>query len=177
VARESERLKSTWVSPRNLPGAESQRVLGKPIDHEYSLGDLLRRPGVSYAALMSLDGGGWANPAVSRETLGELFEPVVEQIEIAAKYSGYIDRQKDEVERAAYYESLRLPAELDYMQVASLSIEVRQKLSEHRPETLGQASRISGVTPAAISLLLIHLKKSCFKEFLEPANQERRAAA
>ncbi len=177
VSRESERLKSTWVSPRNLPGAESQRILGKPLEHEYSLGDLLRRPDVSYASLMSLDGGAWADPAVSRETLGELFEPVIEQVEIAAKYSGYIDRQKDEVERAAYYENLKLPPELDYMQVTSLSIEVRQKLSEHRPETLGLASRISGVTPAAISLLLIHLKKKRFKGLLEAANQERKAAA
>jgi tRNA uridine 5-carboxymethylaminomethyl modification enzyme len=109
---------------------------------------------------MSLDGGAYANPDVSRETLGELFEPVVEQIEIAAKYSGYIERQKDEVERAAYYENLKLPADFDYMQVPALSIEVRQKLNKHRPETLGLASRISGVTPAAISLLLVHLKKS-----------------
>jgi tRNA uridine 5-carboxymethylaminomethyl modification enzyme len=177
VSRETERLKSTWVSPRNLPGAESQRVLGKSIEHEYSLGDLLRRPDVSYAGLMSLDGGAWANPDVSRETLGDLFEPVVEQIEIAARYSGYIDRQKDEVERAAYYENLKLPPELDYMQVASLSIEVRQKLSQHRPQTLGLASRISGVTPAAISLLLIHLKKNRFQAFLQAANQEREAAA
>ncbi|MCM2253713.1 MAG: tRNA uridine-5-carboxymethylaminomethyl(34) synthesis enzyme MnmG, partial [Ramlibacter sp.] len=165
VSRETERLKATWVSPRNLPQTESERVLGKAIDHEYNLGDLLRRPDVSYAALMSLDGGRHANPELSRERLGELFEPVVEQIEIAAKYSGYIDRQKDEVERAAYYENLKLPPDLDYMQVTALSIEVRQKLDSHRPETLGLASRISGVTPAAISLLLVHLKKTRMKEF------------
>jgi tRNA uridine 5-carboxymethylaminomethyl modification enzyme len=91
--------------------------------------------------------------------------PVIEQIEIAAKYSGYINRQKDEVERAAHYENLRLPAELDYLAVPALSIEVRQKLDKHRPETLGQASRISGITPAAISLLLIHLKRGKFKGF------------
>jgi tRNA uridine 5-carboxymethylaminomethyl modification enzyme len=109
---------------------------------------------------MSLDGGKYASADVSRETLGELRDAVVEQIEIAAKYSGYIDRQKGEVERAAHYENLRLPADLDYMQVTALSIEVRQKLSKHRPETLGLASRISGVTPAAISLLLVHLKKA-----------------
>ncbi|HPP99044.1 MAG TPA: tRNA uridine-5-carboxymethylaminomethyl(34) synthesis enzyme MnmG, partial [Ottowia sp.] len=96
---------------------------------------------------------------------GELWAPVIEQVEIAAKYSGYIDRQRDEVERAAHYEHLRLPADLDYMQVPALSIEVRQKLNLHRPETLGQASRISGVTPAAVSLLLIHLKKGGFKGF------------
>jgi tRNA uridine 5-carboxymethylaminomethyl modification enzyme len=177
VSRETERLKTIWVSPRNLPAAESERVLGKAIDHEYNLGDLLRRPDVSYAALMSLDGGAHANPAVSRETLGELYEPVVEQVEISAKYSGYIDRQKDEVERAAYYENLKLPADLDYMKVAALSIEVRQKLNLHRPETLGLASRISGVTPAAISLLLIHLKKNRFSGFTDAVNQGAKAAA
>jgi tRNA uridine 5-carboxymethylaminomethyl modification enzyme len=106
-----------------------------------------------------------------------MYGPVVEQIEIGAKYAGYIERQKDEVERAAYYENLRLPAELDYMQVAALSIEVRQKLNKHRPETLGLASRISGVTPAAISLLLVHLKKNRFKGFADAANQSGQAAA
>jgi len=177
VSRETERLKSTWVNPRSLPAAESERVLGKAIEREYNLFDLLRRPDVSYANLMSMDGGKYAkapantDPAapavadVSRETLGELYAPVVEQVEIAAKYSGYIDRQKDEVERASYYEGLKLPASLDYMQVTALSIEARQKLQKHRPETLGQASRISGITPASISLLLIHLKKGGFKGF------------
>ncbi|MEQ1660991.1 MAG: tRNA uridine-5-carboxymethylaminomethyl(34) synthesis enzyme MnmG, partial [Hylemonella sp.] len=97
--------------------------------------------------------------------LGELAEPVVEQLEIAAKYSGYIDRQKDEVERASHYENLKLPTDLDYMQVSALSIEARQKLQKHRPETLGQASRISGITPASISLLMIHLKKGGFRGF------------
>ena len=106
---------------------------------------------------------------VSRETSGDdeaLFQAaVIEQVEIAAKYSGYIDRQKGEVDRAAHFEGLRLPASLDYLQVTALSYEVRQQLARHRPETLGQASRMSGVTPAAISLLLIHLKKSNFKGF------------
>jgi tRNA uridine 5-carboxymethylaminomethyl modification enzyme len=165
IARESERLKSTWVSPQNLPAAESERVLGKAIEHEYNLADLLRRPGLSYASLMSLDGGRHATTGVSRETLGDLAEPVIEQIEIAAKYSGYIDRQKGEVERSAHFENLKLPADLDYLQVAALSFAVRQKLHKHRPETLGLASRISGVTPAAISLLLVHLKKSGFRGF------------
>jgi tRNA uridine 5-carboxymethylaminomethyl modification enzyme len=177
VSRETERLKSTWVNPRNLPAAESERVLGKAIEHEYNLGDLLRRPGVRYAALVGMDGGRMANPAVSRETLGQVYETVIEQIEISAKYSGYIDRQRDEVERASHYENLRLPAELDYLQVTALSIEVRQKLARQRPETLGQASRISGVTPAAISLLLVHLKKSKFKGFTEAANQAGPRAA
>ena len=177
VSRETERLKSTWVNPRIVSAAEALRVLGTSMEHEYNLGDLLRRPDVGYEALMSLENGQWASAAVSRETLGELYGPVVEQIEIGAKYSGYIERQKDEVERAAYYENLKLPAELDYMQVAALSIEVRQKLSKHRPETLGLASRISGVTPAAISLLLVHLKKNKFKGFTEAANQPGQAAA
>jgi tRNA uridine 5-carboxymethylaminomethyl modification enzyme len=177
VSRETERLKSTWVNPRNLPAAESERVLGKSIDHEYNLGDLLRRPDVSYAGLMSLDAGRYASADVSRETLGELWAPVVEQIEIAAKYSGYIDRQKDEVLRSAQYEHLKLPADFDYLQVPALSFEVRQKLDKHKPETLGLASRISGVTPAAISLLLVHLKKSRVKGFAVAAKSEDEAAA
>jgi tRNA uridine 5-carboxymethylaminomethyl modification enzyme len=165
VSRETERLKSVWVNPRNLAQADAERVLGKAIEREYNLFDLLRRPDVSYAGLMSLDGGKYASPDVSRETLGEQSGAVLEQIEIAAKYAGYIDRQKDEVERSAYYEGMKLPADLDYMQVSALSIEARQKLQKHRPETLGQAARISGITPASISLLLIHLKKGGFKGF------------
>ncbi|MDQ7974623.1 MAG: tRNA uridine-5-carboxymethylaminomethyl(34) synthesis enzyme MnmG, partial [Rhodocyclaceae bacterium] len=158
VSRETERLKSTWVNPRNLPASESERVLGKAIEHEYNLGDLLRRPGVSYEALLSLDGGKYAPDQA-------LAADQVEQVEIAAKYSGYIERQHDEVQRAATYENLRLPPELDYLQVQALSIEARQKLAKHRPETLGQASRISGITPAAISLLMIHLRKGGYKAF------------
>ena len=165
VSRETERLKSIWINPQSLPAAESARVLGKAIDHEYNLGDLLRRPDVSYAGLMSLDGGKYGAPEVSRETLGELWGSVVQQIEIAAKYSGYIERQRDEVLRAAHYEQMRLPADFNYLGVPALSIEVRQKLDKYRPETLGLASRISGVTPAAISLLLVHLKKSRAKGF------------
>ena len=159
VSRETERLKSTWVNPRNLPADESERVLGKAIDHEYNLFELLRRPDVSYTALMSMDGGLYASDDVSPEALGDQSAPVIEQVEIAAKYAGYIDRQKGEVQRAAQYEGLKLPADLDYMQVAALSIEARQKLARHRPETLGMAARISGITPASVSLLLIHLKK------------------
>jgi len=167
VSRETERLRSIWVNPKNLPAAESERVLGKAIDHEYNLAELLRRPGVSYAALMSLDGGKYAvEDYVSRETgLSQDAKAVIEQVEIAAKYSGYIDRQKDDVQRAAHFETLKLPQDLDYMQVTALSIEARQKLNRYKPETLGQASRISGITPAAISLLTIHLKKTRFKGF------------
>jgi tRNA uridine 5-carboxymethylaminomethyl modification enzyme len=162
VSRETERLKSTWVNPKVLSAVEAERVLGKAIDHEYNLFDLLRRPGISHAALTSLEGGRWASADVSRETLGELTDAVIEQVEIAAKYAGYIDRQKEEVERAAHHEHMKLPADLDYMQVSALSMEARQKLAKHRPETLGQASRISGITPATISLLLIHLRKGGF---------------
>ncbi|NMM92055.1 tRNA uridine-5-carboxymethylaminomethyl(34) synthesis enzyme MnmG [Rhodococcus sp. SRB_17] len=168
VSRETERLKSTWVNPRNLPLEEAVRVLGKGIEHEYNLFELLRRPDVAYGALMGLDGGKYASDAVSRAALGELAAPVVEQVEIAAKYAGYIDRQKDEVERAAHYEKLRLPPELDYMQVTALSIEARQALARFKPETLGLASRITGITPAAISLLLVHLKRGGFKGFAAP---------
>ena len=159
VSRETQRLASTWVNPGNLSSAESGRVLGKPIAHEHSLADLLRRPDVSYKLLMSLDDGRFASSEiaslddVSRET-------VVEQLDIAAKYSGYINRQQEEVRRAASYEHLALPVELDYLSIPALSVEVRQKLQKHRPETLGQASRISGVTPAAISLLLVHLRRA-----------------
>jgi tRNA uridine 5-carboxymethylaminomethyl modification enzyme len=166
VSRETERLKSTWVNPKNLPEVESARVLGKSIEHEHNLFDLLRRPGVSYEGLMSLDAGRFVATAVSRETLGDLTTSVIEQVEIAAKYSGYIDRQRVEVERAAHFENLKLPAKLDYLLVSSLSIEARQTLSKHRPETLGMASRISGITPATISLLLIYLKRGGFKEFV-----------
>ena len=166
VSRETQRLASTWVNPGNLSALEAERVLGKPISHEHSLADLLRRPDVSYAGLMSMDGGRFISPdinaldPVSRET-------VIEQLDISAKYSGYIQRQRDEVERAAHYEHLSLPAELDYMIIPALSMEVRQKLNKHRPHTLGQASRISGVTPAAISLLLVHLRRSRLGEVPE----------
>jgi tRNA uridine 5-carboxymethylaminomethyl modification enzyme len=161
IARELERLKSTWVNPRLLPETEAERVLGKGIEREYALTDLLRRPNVSYDSLMTLngaDGQPLAGPGVEDEA-------VREQVEIQVKYAGYIDRQAREVERHDHYENLKLPAVLDYMEVRGLSVEVRQKLNKHRPETLGQASRISGVTPAAISLLLVHLKKGGFKEF------------
>ncbi len=177
VSRETERLKSTWVTPAKLPLAEAERVLGKGIEHEYNLFELLRRPGVGYEALVSLkldSGPGFESDTVSRETLGELRDTVLEQVEIAAKYSGYIDRQQDEIARAAHYENLRLPGGMDYSQVQSLSFEARHKLAKHQPETLGQASRISGITPATISLLLIYLKKSKFKAFAFSANDVAR---
>ena len=149
IAAEQERLKSLWVNPRTLPAEEAERVLGKAIEREYPLSDLLRRPDVSYAALMTLPGAG---PAVS--------DPVIaEQVEVQAKYSGYITRQQDEVERRESQGSLKLPADLDYTGVRGLSREVQQKLNHHKPETIGQAARMQGITPAAISLLLVHLKR------------------
>ena len=176
VSRETQRLRSLWVNPNHLPPGEAERVLGKAIEREYTLADLLRRPDVNYAGLMSLANGKFANPEiatqpadVSRETLNEnslpaaLLKSVIEQLEITAKYAGYIELQKVEVERAARYENLMLPADLDYLQVSALSFEARQTLAKHRPETLGMASRIQGVTPATVSLLLVHLKKKLWK--------------
>jgi len=151
ILREQERLKRTFVQPATLPVEDAQRVLGKPIEHEYSLFELLRRPEVSYKALLTLPGAKVDNV--------EIDEQVRQQLEIAAKYQGYIDRQQDEVERQRGQEHMALPSGLDYREVRGLSIEVQQKLNTHRPETIGQASRISGVTPAAISLLLVYLKR------------------
>jgi tRNA uridine 5-carboxymethylaminomethyl modification enzyme len=149
VAQELERLKSTWVNPKILAEADSVRVLGGPIAREYSLTDLLKRPNVSYSSLMSLPEVG---EAVSDAA-------VAEQVEIQIKYQGYIDKQREEVARNAEFESLSLPTDLDYATVRGLSAEVQQKLGRYKPETIGQAGRISGVTPAAISLLLVYLKR------------------
>jgi tRNA uridine 5-carboxymethylaminomethyl modification enzyme len=170
VSRETERLRSTWVHPGRLTAGTAERLLGRPIEREYSLADLLRRPGVGYAEIEAIAAEAKPDANVSRETLVRDLGPalanaVVEQVEIATKYAGYIDKQAEEVQRAAHYEHLKLPAELDYNEVTALSFEVRQKLNKHRPETLGQASRISGITPAAVSLLLVHLKKGRFKGF------------
>jgi tRNA uridine 5-carboxymethylaminomethyl modification enzyme len=168
VSRETQRLKSTWVHPGLLRAPDAERLLGKALEHEHSLAELLRRPGVTFdtvaeiAALARPEAG--VSVAALSEALGEdLAATVIEQVEIATKYAGYIDKQVDHVQRAAAYEHLRLPEDLDYSQISALSFEVRQKLAQHRPETLGQASRISGVTPAAVSLLLVHLKKGRFK--------------
>jgi tRNA uridine 5-carboxymethylaminomethyl modification enzyme len=149
VAREAERLRSTWINPRVLPPEQALRALGKPLERDHTLLELLKRPDVSYAGLMTLDGAGAPvdDPAVA------------EQVEIQAKYAGYIARQRDEVARHEAQESTRLPPDIDYRAVRGLSFEVQQKLAAQRPETVGQASRISGVTPAAISLLLVHLKR------------------
>ena len=149
VAAEAERLKRTWVNPRIVDPALATQVFGKPLEREYSLLDLLRRPGVSHAAVCGLCDG--PTPLLPAD--------VVEQVEIQAKYQGYIDRQHEEIAKAAGQEALRIPEALDYAGVHGLSIEVRQRLAQVRPETIGQASRVQGVTPAAISLLLVHLKR------------------
>jgi tRNA uridine 5-carboxymethylaminomethyl modification enzyme len=183
VSRETERLKSTWVHPGIVPAVDAERLLGKALEHEYSLADLLRRPGIGFDEIAEVASIARPEaPAVSRETLtAELGAPlagaVIEQFEVAIKYAGYIDKQLEDVQRAAQFESLALPAELDYTQVTALSHEVRQKLSHHRPQTLGQASRIAGVTPAAISLLLVHLRKSRFKGFAANESPASDAAA
>jgi tRNA uridine 5-carboxymethylaminomethyl modification enzyme len=149
IVREQERLKSTWIGPKSLPADVAERVLGKTIEREYSLLELMKRPGVTYRALAEIPG-----------IIATAIDPAVaEQVEIQAKYQGYIARQRDEVARQEHFESLALPRDLDYRSVRGLSIEAQQKLNQHRPETIGQASRISGMTPAAISLLLVHLKR------------------
>jgi tRNA uridine 5-carboxymethylaminomethyl modification enzyme len=158
VSRETLRLKSTWVNPKTLSVEDAVALLGKPIDHEYSLADLLRRPGISYAAVCALknDTAG-AEVVLAEDAI--LRGQIEEQIEIAIKYQGYIDRQAGEIERNGAHENTRLPESFDYAEVRGLSFEARQKLTQHRPETIGQASRISGITPASISLLMVHLKR------------------
>lgn len=163
IERETARLRASWASPRKILIEEQILALGQPLERECSLFDLLRRPGVSY-------------PSVARWTADRTpvaDSQVAAQVEIAAKYAGYIDRQADEIARRLGQESTPLPDDLDYGQIRGLSNEVRQKLTQHRPETIGQASRIQGVTPAAISLLLVHLKRRLPKA---SSNESRGAA-
>ena len=149
IEQEVERLASTFVNPRTVERLEGERVLGQAIEREYALTDLLRRPGVRYADVMQLPGAG---PGVTDPA-------VTDQVEISIKYAGYIDRQDEEIARNRAEHDSRMPDDIDYEDVRGLSFEVRQKLAAHRPETLGQASRISGITPAAISLLAVHLRR------------------
>jgi tRNA uridine 5-carboxymethylaminomethyl modification enzyme len=146
---ETERLRSTWVNPRSVSTEIAERVLGQPIEREYTLHELLRRPNVSYRSLSLI-------PAAGKAILDDV---VAEQVEIQAKYQGYIARQREEVSRRETQEAAALPDDLDYAEVRGLSNEARQILSRQRPQTIGQAARISGVTPAAVSLLLVHLKR------------------
>jgi len=156
IATEQERLKSIWVNPSLLAQADAERILGKGIEREYALYELLRRPDVSYAGLMSLPGAGE----------GVIDAQVAEQVEIQAKYQGYIERQREEIARQQNHENTLLPPKIDYRLVRGLSIEAQQKLNLHQPETMGQAARISGITPATISLLLVHLKRGFNKILL-----------
>ncbi len=179
---ELARLRSSWLRPQTVPAADAERVLGKPLEHECSLADLLRRPGVGHDAVSELAAIARPDGAVSRETLRRDWgvreaDAVIEQAEIALKYAGYIDKQSEEVDRASHYQHLSLPDDLDYAQVSALSFEVRQKLARHRPATLGQAARLSGMTPAAMSLLLVHLKKGRFRGFDGTLATARDAAA
>ncbi len=149
IARELERLGSTTIDPAVIAAHDAERVIGQPIEREYSLTELLRRPRVTYASLMTLPAAGDAVADAD----------VAAQVEVAIKYAGYIDRQHEEILRGRAHESLQLPLGLDYRTVRGLSAEVQHKLNLHKPETIGQAARISGMTPAAISLLLVHLKR------------------
>jgi tRNA uridine 5-carboxymethylaminomethyl modification enzyme len=163
IEREEQRLRATWAHVRDLPPVETARVLGQPLDHDQPWFDLLKRPGVTYARLLELPTAGSPVPDPA----------VAEQVEIRAKYAGYIVRQRDEIERLQGQEHLRLPADLEYGQVRGLSKEVVQVLTRHRPETLGQAARLQGITPAAVSLLHVHLKK----RFRTEKSEDERPAA
>ncbi len=180
VSRETERLRSVWVNPQNLSAESATSLLGKPLEHEVRLLDLLRRPGLNFDTVQRVAAIIAPELHVSRETLDQtlgstLAKTVIEQLEIATKYAGYIDKQIDQVGRSSAYENTKLPQDFDYTQVKALSFEVRQRLNQHRPETIGQASRITGVTPAAIALLLVHLKRGTLRN--EGPNPVGEAAA
>ena len=147
IERELQRLRDNWVNPRTFPPERAIALIGQPIEREHSLADLLRRPDVDYPAIIEIGGPGPDDPQVR------------EQVAIQLKYAGYIARQQAEIARHEHNESLAIPVDFDYAQVRGLSVEVRQRLAQLRPETVGQAARVSGVTPAAISLLLVYLKK------------------
>lgn len=155
IVQEEQRLKSTWVRPGTPQGDAIAARFGTPLAHEYNLLNLLARPEIDYASLAELTEA----PPVDNQ--------VAEQVEIKTKYAGYIDRQQDEIAKLRASENTRLPEDLDYSTISGLSKEIQFKLGNTRPETLGQASRIPGVTPAAISLLLIHLKKRTAGQQLE----------
>ncbi len=150
IAAEQERLKTVWINPKSIPESQAIDLFGKNIEREYSLSDLLRRPDINYADLMTLPGG----------TPGVTDLQVTEQLEIQAKYAGYIERQRQEIAHRVLQEEVRLPEAMDYTTVRGISVEVQQKLNRAQPQTIGQAARVSGVTPAAISVLLVHLKRA-----------------
>jgi tRNA uridine 5-carboxymethylaminomethyl modification enzyme len=157
VSRETSRLQEIYIGPKHSSAPAVSELLGQDLSHECSLSELLRRPGITYEAVTNLENGLWS-PGILDDDLG-LAQQISDQVEISIKYQGYIDRQAVEIARQEHNESFPLPESLDYTQVLGLSKEVQQKLNLHKPGTLGQAGRISGVTPAALSLLLVHLKK------------------
>ncbi len=150
IARENERMASTWVQPGSTEAIALEAFIEKPLAHEYNLAELIKRPELDYQKISALYAGSDA-PVVDPQ--------VAQQIEIKAKYSGYIDRQRDDIERLRRHENTVIPEDFDYSEVKGLSNEVKQKLDEARPTTLARAARTQGVTPAAVSLLLIYLKK------------------
>ncbi len=161
VSRETLRLNSVWVGPRHEKADALALILGQTLAHECSLAEILRRPSLSYDDLMATESGFWHPGDLADDPI--LDWQIKDQVEIAIKYQGYIDRQSAEISRHAHFEGLNLPANLDYLEVRGLSAEAQQKLNFHKPATLGHAARISGVTPAAISLLLVHLRKGLGK--------------
>ncbi len=172
IAKYAEKLKSSWVNPKILDSITAQKELGSELGHEYNLAELLKRPNVNLENIQRVAKAAGLDESLQAEAMvkemGEdLAKKVVEQIEITTKYSGYIDAQKIEIERMKNSENTKLPETLDYDSMAGLSVEVKQKLNKHRPETLGQASRISGVSPAAISILMVYLKKSDYKSSIK----------
>lgn len=171
VSRETSRLKSTWIHPDHLEGEEAPRVLGVAIGREYRMSDLLRRPHVRYVDLISMRQRNGVSLAPSQP----LTEAEIEQLEIQAKYAGYVDRQREEVHRAASLDGFPIPEAVDYTAVRGLSFEARQTLSTHRPATVGHAARLPGVTPATVSLLLVHLKRGLGRGM--PAGNARAAIA
>jgi len=157
VSRETSRLQDIWIGPKHVAARMVSQLLGQDLTHECTLAELLRRPGVTYEAITSLGDGLWSADSLD-DDIG-LASQISDQVEISVKYQGYIERQAAEIARQEHNETYPLPEGLDYTQVIGLSKEVQQKLNLHKPGTLGQAGRISGVTPAALSLLLVHLKK------------------
>jgi len=158
VEAELQRLKSSWIQPQSEAANKLSKLLKKPLSREYSQLDLLKRPELNYTKMQeNIDGFAQG-----------LADNVTEQVEIQVKYSGYIDRQRDEIERNRKQHNVLLPEDIDFSQIGGLSSEIVQKLQTVKPETIGQASRISGMTPAAISLLLITLKKKNYKKTLSP---------
>jgi tRNA uridine 5-carboxymethylaminomethyl modification enzyme len=157
VSRETSRLQDIWIGPKHEAASALSQLLGQDLSHECSLAEILKRPGITYESIVGMAGGLWSPGSLDND-LG-LAQQISDQVEISIKYQGYIDRQALEITRQEHNESYPLPESLDYSQVVGLSKEVQQKLNIHKPTTLGQAGRISGITPAALSLLLVHLKK------------------